>query len=647
MSADAPRGLQEALDWLQRCLEASAPDSAPAAPGFPAALERLAALVGLDAFEQSLLLLAAAPELDSAFGAACAAAHDNIEMAWPTLGLALGTLPGGYWDALAEDATLRRLGLIRVRRGPSLLNARLSVDERVWMYLLGRDGLSGAWSRCAVTPPAQAPLLPSQEKLAREIAAAVARNARGGRPPVVHLMGPVLADLVRIAGHASELLEVDLLQVDAALLPADPESLDAMRVAWTREVVLSGRGLLLTTSTETPDDTEAPARQAALRRLTDDIPGMVVIAGRERRPLGLRPAVFFDVPRPTAEEQIALWEALLLAGEGAPGLSPEQGRPAARRFASSFDLDAAQIAAAAARAAGRLALLEGPRGPSDVEGALRDACRDLARPQIAGLAQRVEGEVRWEQLVVPDACATELRELVDTARSRWRVQHEWGFGDEGAGLTALFAGPSGTGKTFAARAVAGALGLDLWRVDLSAVTSKYIGETEKNLRRLFDAADAGGAVLLFDEADALFGRRSEVRDSRDRYANLEVSYLLQRLESYRGVALLTSNLAGSIDSAFLRRLRFVVEFPFPDREARARIWAGVFPPSVPTEGLLPERLAQLHTSGAGIRDIALRAAYLAAGEGRPVSHAHIQRAARAEYRKRGQVLSERELAGWA
>jgi SpoVK/Ycf46/Vps4 family AAA+-type ATPase len=216
----------------------------------------------------------------------------------------------------------------------------------------------------------------------------------------------------------------------------------------------------------------------------------------------------------------------------------------------------------------------------------------------------------------------------------------------GLGISALFAGPSGTGKTLAAEVIAGVLGLDLYRIDLSQVVSKYIGETEKNLRRVFDAAEEGGAVLLFDEADALFGKRSEVKDSHDRYANIEVSYLLQRMEQYRGLAVLTTNLRDSLDDAFLRRLRFIVSFPFPDAVQRAGIWRRAFPPATPTEGLDPERLATLEVAGGTIRNIALAAAFLAADEDAPVRMGHLLRAARGEYEKLERPLSRAEVGGW-
>ena len=198
----------------------------------------------------------------------------------------------------------------------------------------------------------------------------------------------------------------------------------------------------------------------------------------------------------------------------------------------------------------------------------------------------------------------------------------------------------------AAEVLAGELSLDLYRIDLSSVVSKYIGETEKNLRRVFDAADTGGAILLFDEADALFGKRSDVKDSHDRYANIEVSYLLQRMEAYRGLAILTTNMRSALDAAFLRRLRFIVQFPFPDAIQRAQIWRQVFPKNAPTCGLNPDRLAQLNVAGGNIRNMALTAAFIAADRNEPVGMSHVLLAARSEYAKLEKPLTESEIAEW-
>ncbi len=273
-------------------------------------------------------------------------------------------------------------------------------------------------------------------------------------------------------------------------------------------------------------------------------------------------------------------------------------------------------------------------------GGLWAACRARVRSHPGGLATLITPRATWDELVLPEVQMAQLRALASSVRHRSTVLDDWGFAQRsprGLGSTALFTGPSGTGKTLAAEVIAQDLELDLLRVDLSQVVSKYIGETEKNLRRVFDAAENGGAILLFDEADALFGKRTEVRDSHDRYANIEVGYLLQRMEAFRGLAILTSNARAGLDPAFLRRLRTIVTFPYPDPALRERLWAGVFPADAPTDGVEPRRLADIDVPGGGIAAIALTAAYLAAADGGGVDEEHVRTAARWELAKSGRV----------
>lgn len=263
------------------------------------------------------------------------------------------------------------------------------------------------------------------------------------------------------------------------------------------------------------------------------------------------------------------------------------------------------------------------------------ACQAATRPRMETYAQRLSTPATWDDLVLPDRDLALLHRLVDQVRGRATVLRQWGLGETsgGTGVSALFAGQSGTGKTMAAGVIARTLDLTLYRIDLSSVVSKYIGETERNLSQVFDAAEAGGVVLLFDEADALFGHRSEVKDSHDRYANIEVDYLLQRMDDYRGVAILTTNQRHAVDKAFLRRLRFVVTFPFPAPAQRRALWQRVFPERAPVAGLDLDRLATLAATGGMIRNIALNAAYCAAGAGQPVTMSLLLDMARVEFAK--------------
>jgi len=308
-----------------------------------------------------------------------------------------------------------------------------------------------------------------------------------------------------------------------------------------------------------------------------------------------------------------------------------------------FDLNLATIRSIA----GSSAEVEQRSDAGDLHRRLWDACLASTRPELDVLAQRIEAKATWEQIVLPPAEMALLRQIADQVPQRTIVYEEWGFGrrmNRGLGISALFAGDSGTGKTMAAEIMANHLRLNLYRIDLSAVVSKYIGETEKNLRRLFDAAEEGGAILFFDEADALFGKRSEVKDSHDRYANIEVNYLLQRMESYRGLAIMATNARKALDSAFIRRLRFIVNFPFPGIADRRLMWEKALPPETPVGALDFDRLACLNLTGGSISNVALNAAFLAARMGEPVTMVSVLNAALAELRKLERPFNEADLA---
>lgn len=315
------------------------------------------------------------------------------------------------------------------------------------------------------------------------------------------------------------------------------------------------------------------------------------------------------------------------------------------RIVTQFRLDAVTIQSAGQTIKEHKHVTE----PEAIGQLLWKVCREHVRPPLNHLAEHIDTCNLWEDLILPDEHLYKLREIAIHVRQRVRVYETWKFAERsmrGLGISALFAGQSGTGKTLAAEVLANDLGLDLYRIDLSQIVSKYIGDTEKNLRCVFDAAEDSGAVLLFDEADALFGKRSEVKDSHDRYANIEVSYLLQRMEAYRGLAILTTNRRDALDTAFLRRLRFVIAFPFPDVAQRIRIWERIFPSAMPTEALDISKLARLNVTGGNIRNIALNAAFLAADLGEPVRMHHLLRTARSECAKIEKPVTEAEIGGW-
>jgi hypothetical protein len=602
------------------------PGLEPACPEARAALDHLIEAFSLSQFEASVVLLCVGVELDPRIALACARAHGEASRRYASFGLALSALPGAHFGATAPVAPLRHFSLVRLEPGEGLVERPLRIDERVLHYLNGVSYLDQALDG-SVQPFRQgATLEPSQLETARRAAAWLRHDAARGPRPVLHITGAGRVDRLALAECVCDELGLALHVLRAVDLPPDPRRREELARIWAREAVLA-RGALLV---ESEGLDSASARQALVGFL-DAAFGVLLLSGDEAPDLRARRLIGVPAHLPTSEEQRALWSQAL------PELDAEAFDPLVAQF--SLSADAISSLAAEARQA----------PPGDRVHQLWQAARRRVRPDLGGLAQTIEAKAAWDLLVLPDAQRSTLREIATHVRQRQRVHQAWGFArrsSRGLGISALFAGPSGTGKTMAAEVLAAELELDLVHVDLSRVVSKYIGETERNLSRIFDATERAGAILLFDEADALFGSRSEVKDSHDRYANIEVSYLLQRMEAYRGLAVLTTNRENNLDPAFLRRIRFVVRFPYPEPEQRAGIWRCIFPEQTPTVGLDPERLGQLNVAGGNIRNIALHAAFLAAGEQAAVNMRHCADAARSELRKLGVAPPERELRTW-
>jgi AAA+ superfamily predicted ATPase len=425
-----------------------------------------------------------------------------------------------------------------------------------------------------------------------------------------------------VAQEAAEAVGRFPARLPASNLPSATAELETLARLWERDARLSGLALYLDVSDDVADDSGELRRR--VDRLLTRVTGLVFVDSREGWPTIDSGALVVDVASPTVVEQRAAW----IAATG--------DEPLARQLVAQFDLDIVAIEALAAEFDG---------GDELWAAALRST-----RPRLDQLAQRVDARATRDDLILPDDVAEQLERIKAQVQLRSTVHSDWGLADRtsrGLGITALFAGESGTGKTLAAEVIAGELRLDLYRIDLSAVVSKYIGETEKHLRRLFDTAERGGTVLFFDEADALFGKRSEVRDSHDRYANIEVNYLLQRMESYQGLAILATNMKSALDQAFTRRLRFVVDFPFPDRAERERIWRRSFLPAVNTGELDFSRLAFFTLTGGSIHNAAVNATFaVAASDTDDVSMPMVLAAIRLEYRKLGMTVNESDFA-WA
>jgi len=599
----------------------------------PPALETLSKTFGLSCFERAILLLCAGMELDASFAGLCAAAHGDPGRSYPTFSLALATLPAPHWSALTPAAPLRRWRLLELvhQPGASLTLNPLRIDERVLHFLTGIQYLDERLVGL-IEPVVADELVPSHLALARQIARTWA--GAHGQLPVIQLCGA--DDTVKRAIAATGCAEVGLhlYAVMTENIPANAGELEGFVRLWGREAALTSSALYVDAEAIDRADTRAIVQ---VSRLLDHTNGPLLVSTHDRwRPLR-RAICTLEVRKPSAEEQCTIWQGLL--GEAAGSMNGH-----VRNLVSQFNFNVPAIRTAvqealASDAAGDALMTE-----------LWDASCSQTRPRLEDLAQRIEPVATWDDLVLPEAEKSLLHAITVHVAHRATVYEAWGFGavsSRGLGISALFAGASGTGKTMAAEVLANALRLDLYRIDLSSVVSKYIGETEKNLRRVFDAAEDGGAILFFDEADALFGKRSEVKDSHDRYANIEINYLLQRMESYRGLAVLATNMKSALDSAFLRRIRFVINFPFPDTVQRAAIWQRIFPPRTPTEGLDIGKLARLNLAGGNIRNIALNAAFLAANAGEPVRMTDVLHAVRSEYAKLEKPLTEAEIGSWA
>ena len=593
--------------------------------GSPPALEVLAGLFQLTDFERCVIALCLAPELAPAFERLYAYVQDDLARGFPTLHLALalfadesGEGERAPRDSFLPGSPLRRYLLIEMEAATK----GLRLPERILGFLLGKNLPDERFA--LIVPPL--PLAPCHRELVGRLASWV-RDREGW--PAINLTGPAGSGKRSVARALCQALGMQLYEIDARGMAAGDAGL-IRRLE--REAVLLQTGFYL----EIPETGFAGD-------LIERLGGFLIVGSRDPWPAVSRALLAIPVPRPDAASQQALWHQAL--GPGSEALGEALGETI-EGVVQQFDFGPRTVVRAAASARARAELRgEGAVTADD----LWAACREQSGMDMEALAQRLEPAYGWDDIVVPPEILRQLREIAAQVAHRPRVYESWGFGarlPRGRGISVLFSGPSGTGKTMAAEVFARELRLDLYRIDLAGVVSKYIGETERNLKKVFEAADQSGAILFFDEADALFGKRTDIKDSHDRYANIEVNYLLQRMEDYRGLAILATNRRTALDRAFLRRLRFLVEFPSPDAAFRRRIWQKVYPPATPVEALDWDALSRLEVPGGNIRNIALNAAFLAAEEGRAVTMDHLMRAARSEYAKCDKSVTQAEFGAW-
>jgi hypothetical protein len=652
--------------------------------GQPPRLERLAAAFGLDRFDLDTLLICLAPTLDLRYERLYAFLQDDVTRRRPRIHLVLNLLGGSETaDRLplllrfADEAPLFKHHILEraAESGAShapLLSQALSVDPAIVAWLLGGyrphpdldPHVRLSWPR-----EDEADLLLAGGAIRSNALLQSMAGDDGGERPVVIFYGldhtsQRAAARLLVARAGRPLLTVDL----AALAAAGVPHRRALRLA-LRDARLTGAipyltgwdaclsppgGLPAPSAGRGPGSTEAEGPATGPVEGSSPPPGLlaelcaypdlVFVAGRTIwQAAGIdrdRVLLWLEFPTPAYQQRHALW-LHFLGKEMSPEAPEALDIPA---LAGQFALTTGQIRDAVASARDQAI----QRGDALQGHDLLAAARAHSNPRLGTLARKIEPRYTWEDIVLPDDPIALLHEIVDTVRRRPLVLDEWGVGRKlasSAGVTMLFSGDPGTGKTMAAEVMAAELGLDLYKIDLSGVVSKYIGETEKNLERIFGEAQSSNAILFFDEADAIFGKRSEVKDAHDRYANIEISYLLQRMEAYEGVTILATNLRANLDEAFTRRLQFAVDFPFPDEEYRLRIWRTLFPPDVPREPDLDFALLarRFKLAGGNIRNILVSAAYLAASDGGRLGMKHLLHGTRRELQKMGRLLNEQDL----
>jgi len=613
-------------------------------------LDYLATAFGLDRFDLDTLLICLAPTLDLRYEKLCGYLQDDVTRKRPSVNLVLNLLcePGAErllkLSHFADDAPLFKHHILELVSEPGpgkppLLSQTLVVDEAIVSWLLGEyrphadlgDHVTLLW--------------PEENEADRLLAAPLEAQLDPtmlSKSPILAFYGPDKVSQEAAASRLAAQMSRPLLMLDlpSAVTRANMSFLRGLRLA-LRDARLTGAIPYVIIDQGCPMTEGGEGASPKMLAALCAYPDLAIIAAPMRwQPSELdRERTFFwlEFPIPAFPQRLALWQHFL-------GQDVLVEQLDITSLAGQFLLTTGQIRDVVASARDRVAQRGTPLDRED----LFAAARIHSSSRLAALAGKIDPRYTWEDIVLPDEQLAMLREIVATVRGRPLVLDQWGVGQKlasSAGVTILFAGPPGTGKTMAAEVIAAELGLDLYKIDLSTIVSKYIGETEKNLERIFKEAENSNAILFFDEADALFGKRSEVRDSHDRYANIEISYLLQRMEAYDGVTILATNLRANLDEAFTRRLQFVVDFPFPEEEYRLRIWQTLFPADIPHDPELNFDLLahRFKLAGGSIRNIIVNAAYLAASGGREVAMEHLLHGTRRELQKMGRLIPEADL----
>lgn len=605
----------------------------------PGRLDALSRACGLSALETSVIALCFACEIDPSIERLIAYAQDDVSKKRPRVDLALrlaSEAPEASLATFDASAPLRRHHLLVVSEEPGQpwtpLPARtIALEPRILRYLTGGDAIDEQLLGSVTLRKVGGgqPHVP-------EAAALAALPATRLEPPFAVLQGTDAGQLrAAAAALAAGAGLPAVLECDLDAMKDPPAAIAAAIARAGREAALQGAVLLLMGGGSL---TNSEARRVKAAVIESAAPlGIICFDATPRVP-----APLVAVPPLDFDGRLAAWHQAL-AGQAREDLASGLLEDLSGKFRLS-----SEAISGAVEAARGMALSRNPAGPLISAADLYTAARSQSAPILSTLARKVTPHYTWDDLILGPDPVQQLREFAAMLQHRHQVFDVWGFDRKlamGKGVIALFAGPSGTGKTMAADVLASALGLDLYKIDLSGVVSKYIGETEKNIGAIFDNAEQSNAVLLFDEADALFGKRSEVKDAHDRYANIETAYLLQRMEEYSGAVILSTNLKMNLDEAFMRRMQFVVDFPMPEEADRLRIWESTIPPEADRDPDLdlPFMARQFRISGGNIRNIVLASAFLAAEERSAIAMRHLIRATRREFQKLGRLVTEAEF----
>lgn len=652
--------LRASLDQLRK--EILSRRKANLEQGIYLSLPHLSHLFHLSPIEETALIVCLAPELEPKYAKLYAYLQDDLTRKFPSVDLILTVArlqgevgPQGRFFFSAQ-APLLRWHLLHPAGETGLpiprMNQGLMLDERIVAFLLEVAQFDAKVLPYVRTIHRKGSALPSPaaetvSRLQGLITSQFQQAAAPRRKVLAYFYGPGAADGRGIAEALCETLKIHLIEVDLTALHqaglAGTLSFAEGLRRIVREALLQPAALYLSGFEKWRE--EGKGDPSVMESLLREASWLTFIEGTEPRVPGSisEESLFlpFRLPLPDPHRRIEGWKGLI---ERTPSSMEKEE---IESLSIRYRLTLREMEEAMCLARDR-ATLRSPAQPEVKCDDLLWACRERSQVHFGGLARSITPRASWEDLVLPDALLQQLREIVSQVRHRAKVLHDWGFEKKlllGKGIYILFMGPSGTGKTLAAEVLAQMLGRDLLKADLSAVVSKYIGETEKNLQRIFSGAERSDAILFFDEADALFGKRSEVKDAHDRYANIEINYLLQRLEEYEGIVILATNFAQNIDDAFSRRIQMSVEFPFPNEASRLLIWKKHLPKEAPlAEGVDLEFLAsQFKIAGGNIRNIVLNAAFLAAEAGGAIEMAHLLQATRREYEKMGKLYSESEF----